>query len=538
MGRIEPLDSNDDDSSHDTKMVIKNNSDSDLLFAENSAFANDLAAIDSLLADESPSYHGALSQVPIRFTNTNTYVTSPSSSTSSTPNSPTSNRVPRALLPLPDILLEVPYYMELFNHFVHITADVLVPVPRQLYPDNPFATVLPQIALGTPHLLSVMLAYAASHRAKWLNREEPTEVISQLLNRTFEGLNRSLEDSRESKSDATLATAIMLATYEIISAKVDDSWKTHLHGAREIVVARGLADRLSGGLLTDSTDSGSSSGRNESSRMFGPHQLKLLNEWISEDEASYFLLRSFSYIDVIGSLSSSSASTSLTTNEPVAQLWSIPTNTRLSHDSGIDFLLGLDLNMIPIFSKVSSLIHRRRTLSEKSETDHIVEEEEEIASEALELSQILLTCCSNDSMKMVAPTRRAFSSASCSYTQLRVMNLAFCYAALIHLYRRALLFPGQSDTVQSIVSTVTDLLETHIPAGSHIEACMSFPIFTVGCEVYDHPTREVYRGRINGMKRFGIGQITRASEVMELCWESGRPWTEIVDEMGWDLNLL
>lgn len=525
------------------------------LLSENYEFASDLAAIEDSFPDEQqdPRYKSALMHIPARNT-LNSAVSSPSSTTS-TQSSTLSHNIPRSLSPLPDILIEVPYYRDLFYHFVHITADVLVPVPRELYPDNPFRTILPQMALGTPHLLSLVLAYAASHRAKYTKQPEPGEIIGQLLSRTFEGLTKSLENKKEAKSDSTLATAVMLASYEVLSAAVDDSWKTHLHGAREIVLARGMADSLSGGLLTASEGIVDHRGlmSNESSSSFGPHPLRVLKKDITENEASYFLLRTFAYIDVIGALSSSSASSVLVNNEETSQLWTVPINSKIAHGAGIDFLLGVDLNVIPLFSKVSSLARRRRQLS-KLPLHLQASEDADISAQALELSDILYSCCQPESLNFSVneeqkpkPRPQSTSSAkydnqvpnaSYSYAQLNIMNLTFCYAALIHLYRRVLLFPTESETVQSLVSTITELLETHIPLGSSIEACMSFPIFSAGCEALNPLQQDKYRQRMKGMHRFGAGQIFRANELMEQCWEQRRPWTDLMDELGWDLVLL
>jgi hypothetical protein len=66
---------------------------------------------------------------------------------------------------------------------------------------------------------------------------------------------------------------------------------------------------------------------------------------------------------------------------------------------------------------------------------------------------------------------------------------------------------------------------------------MSFPIFTAGCEVHDLQVREKYRRRMNGMRRFGAGQINRAAELMEKSWEKNRPWNEVMDELGWEIVL-
>jgi hypothetical protein len=201
----------------------------------------------------------------------------------------------------------------------------------------------------------------------------------------------------------------------------------------------------------------------------------MISARITESEIAFFLLKTFAYIDVIGALSSSSASSVLITNEEISNLWTIHDYkiSRKRHDclldgqatSDLDFLLGVDLNMIPVFSKVSSLVRRRKLLDLKQgpilSLDKILAEEDDLRSEALELSRVLLSCCSSISSP---PSTGDIEQEW--YGQLRVMNATFCYAALIHLYRRALQIPSESVIVQSIVNEITNLLETKIPHGT------------------------------------------------------------------------
>ncbi|ANB15641.1 putative RNA-binding protein C3H8.09c [Sugiyamaella lignohabitans] len=479
--------------------------------------------------------------------------------------------IPRGLTPLPDILIQVPVYRDLFYHFVDVTADALVPVP-QLYNNNPFKIVLPRLALNTPHILSLIIAYAATHRAKILHQPEPVEMIGKLLERTFDGLTHSLENEREALSDTTLATAIMLSSYSIISSAAEESWKTHLHGAREIVVARGIASSLSGGILTGSQENiGSYTPAaipNSNNKSYGPQPLRVIHEDVSNNEVISFLIRVFAYIDVIGALSSSSASSVLTNNEQVSQLWSIPNwnlsqqrhysqdlygkpiststplGTLMNGDPDIDFLLGIDLNLIPVLSKVSSLAKRRRILEQNPHEftlDAYNAENSDLLSEGLELSKILISCCSSGELRRKERIKQGSNLINqhehTLLLQLATMNLTFGYSGLIHLYRRVLKLTTDSAPVQELVTMITDLLDQNIPIGSSIEACMSFPIFTTACEVTDPEVRDRYRERMNSMQRFGFGQVSRAQQLMEECWARNEPWTGIMDDLGWGLVL-
>lgn len=361
--------------------------------------------------------------------------------------------IPRSLDPLPDLLLAVPMYKDLFYHFVYVTADILVPAPS-IYPQNPFKTILPSMALSTPHLLALLLAFSANHRARFLRMETPQEVISRLLTRAFQGFIKCLESEKEAKSDTTLTTAILLSSYEILTSSGTDAWKTHMHGARDIVIARDFANTLleeHTNLFRSESSSFSFSqslkrfGRVQSvspgcsprtrvslvdsdTKVIGPRPLGVLRSDIDETNVSFFLVRWFAYIDVIGSLSSSKATAFLTTNEDMAQLWGLhdwhlarikersleeiyhsrfsasiaPLSSsssqafspstgsghnlhELSMNSGayaetsdeilnvsarhygikVDFLLGVDLDVLPLFSKISFLVRQRRRLTDR-----------------------------------------------------------------------------------------------------------------------------------------------------------------------------
>lgn len=682
-------------------------------------FETDLAALQSTNFE-----YSSLIQLPLRDSG---YSNTPSSTEESPANydSPELNpysdnhydTIPRSLEPLPDLLLAVPTYRDLFHHYVYVTADILVPAPI-IYPQNPFKTILPAMALQTPHLLALLLAFSAHHRARFLRMEIPKQVISRLLARVFQGFIRCLENETEAKSDTTLTTAILLTSFEILTSGGRNSWKTHMHGARDIVIARDFAQSLMEKSyfsfdFTKSSSSGTNSSTpqhsfpstspklslNEtiSSNVIGPKPLGVLRSDIDETNVSFFLVRWFAYLDVIGSLSSFKASAFLTTSEDMAQLWGLhdwhiarikqrsleeiqhsrslpptqPQTPEAIQSDGeildvsarhygikVDFLLGIDLDVLPLFSKISSLVRQRQRLTESlkmflSNNPNATEENSEyirvwknddqsLKSEALELSDILLSLCeayelrrkqyitnaigimerkrrdsnsSSPSSNSSSPTNNkdspitnnnyptnadafdytsifgntvpkqvetsvsatvqnnsllnnpnefVFSAESLeklnialkktedvmpavsqlpasvqAHSQLSIMNTTFCYAAILHLYRRVMNLPSYSPMVQNIVKHNTKLLTRHIPLGSPVEACMSFPVFTIACEVLEHDqeTRKKYWLRLKGMDRFGVEQTSVARKMVERCWKEKRDWPDVMQEIGWDIAL-
>jgi hypothetical protein len=551
--------------------------------------------------------------------------------------------IPRPIELIPDMLKEVPIYRDLFHHFIHVTADIMVPAPL-IYPQNPFKTILPAMAMGTPHLLALILAFSAYHRARYLRLPAPTELLGRLLSRVFQGLTKALESEQEAKSDVTLTTAIMLSSYDMLTETVNSSWKKHLHGARDIVIARGLSRSL----LVWPDDSSPTTSHNSSSpysdqlpdlsplqeleddsSIVGPRPLGFFRSDLDESDITFFLIRWFAYFDVVGALCSSHGSAFMSANENMAQLWAIhdwslarmkedvaigipasenkkklfpasvtlTPNTPSGNDAdnsipqpiNVDLLLGLDLDMMPVISRVSYLTRQRRRLNkqksrkEKEKMTPLDFEkwktewsklDQELSSESFELGDLILSFCESYEIRrkqyvnnyiaaMMAGKREGtpqdlnnsfffslqqldsdIEAASAyhsmlpiqvqTYSQLCAMNTTFCYSALIQLYRRAIELPTSSHLVQEVVRRVTRILDTCIPLGSRVESCMSFPIFATACEVIDPLERDRYRMRMKGMERFGVGQVFCASKAMELTWERNVPWVDIMEENNWE----
>lgn len=682
-------------------------------FAPIDSFEQDLQAFEHTdLYDQSNTKYSNLIQVPLRSS-----LPSPSSlndmSGLSSDLSPDSDipSIPRSLEPLPDILLNVPMYKDLFQHYIYIIADLLVPAPS-IYPENPFKTILPSMALSTPHLLALLLAFSATHRAKFLHTVVPEEVVSRLMTRAYQGFIQCLENQQKAKSDTTLATAILLSSYDIITSSTERSWKTHMHGARDIVVARDFAqsflDNQQQNLFSQDIEFESKTNTHSTGdvsrpervtdikfsitdnekELIGPRPLGVLKTDVDENNVSFFLIRWFAYIDVIGSLSSPKATAFLTTNEDMSQLWSLHDwhlerikklsfndiygsriaklnrDSTSSHDASpistadfdnstgdsdiskinarhygikVDFLLGIDLDVLPVFSKISFFVRQRKRLTKslnnfisthldtkkyniKNIFDQNLTEEyppavsqwlqkwknsdEDLIKKAYELSIILISLCeayevrrqnyvksvlgvlekkhrnsvslsqqespeqhvttdtenssetqNSDAFVYSEKSRQRLESLLKrtesmitdavqlpahvqTQSQLSILNTVFCYGAIIHLYRRVMNLSSESKLVQNVVKHSTTLMDTYIPVGLAVECCMSFPLFSIGCEAVDPEIQQNFWLRLQGMERFGIDYVKKARELMELCWSRSEPWTDIVEEMDWDIALI
>ncbi|KAF8451530.1 fungal-specific transcription factor domain-containing protein [Terfezia claveryi] len=413
--------------------------------------------------------------------------------------------IPRGLDPLPPMLVENERNMMYFKHFLSFTARLLVPHDCS---ENPFKKVLPQMAVGTEKLMNLLLAYSASHRARLLNVPEPTERINEFLNETITDLNASLRDDAEKKSDSTLATLIMLCSYDIISPSKLISWRQHLNAARNIILSRGETD--------------------------GIH---------CRDNVSYFLVRWFAYLDVLGSLSGRD------NDQPLfsGKYW-INDNADESEDSAVDCVLGFTSKCVSILAKIGELARRsdqekKKYLEEQlaagvepgleghqgivknwtppddiAKQAHRLEKELEQARAQMEQGAGGQFSCemglnrsnhkhshhhphSNHNFVAGNPTDEKDNE------ELMATNDAFHLAASVHLYRRVLNYPSKNGKVQRAVASIIGAMHKVRHHGD-AENCLLFPLFTAGCEA----TQEIHRAytlkRMQAVEKIGMTQVS------------------------------
>lgn len=514
-------------------------------------FSRDLDIVEEtypeMSRDRAPAFYSAL----IKSAGSPFYDGAPTTSSTSSGSSEDDdddrvNSIPTNPLFAPDLLLEIPFYRDLFQFYFHRTAKLLIPTP-EIYYNNPFMTILPRIALSTPHLLSLLLAYSASHRAKVLKQDMPSEMIGNLLGRTFKGLSVCLEDKKEAMSDSTLATAIMLCSFEILSETGASSWKTHLHGAREIVMGRGIIRQKTQSMAAREAELDAKNSSNP---------LALLNGAdVSETDVAFFLLRWVAYIDVLGALSSARATSVLDgQNQNISEMWSVSSWNRaraksmvsgqcadtLLPDDQIDFFLGFDVAMVPAFAKIADLSRQRRVMGSRDPPRDFLNEARSIEAVVKECHaggqrrriRLLSDSVHND---ILASTSLMNSSQlQGNYTTLCAVNSAFCFAALIHLYRRVLHLPQNSLPVLEAIEGLTLILERDIPPSSGAEMCLSFPIFSAGCEVPAGDLRERFKKRMLMSRTAEHTLITKAQLIIQECWRTGESWTKLMEDRGWN----
>ncbi|CAK7208729.1 hypothetical protein SEUCBS140593_000271 [Sporothrix eucalyptigena] len=404
---------------------------------------------------------------------------------------PVSVRIPRALGTLPPKLTENPMNMLYFHHFINNTARVLV--PHDDPQSNPFRTILPQMAINNDNLLSLLLAYSASHRARILDQTEPVMRIALWVQDIFPALRQALDDHKQKISNANVATAIMLASLAIVSPTAfgyNIPWQRHLMLARELIAAR-------------------------------PEGLRVDHHSSLEGQVCSFLWSWFAYIDVLGGLSGGPTDAS--------PAWILDYKVYDPQDDDeIDCIMGFTTRCVYILSQIAELVRRyepdRLRIMRKDPDAWIPSMQVEMSVESLEVDV-------RDSMiqppRPCAHLHRTGDAMRWDRDEMTATNEAYHWAALVHLQRRVLGKPTEHPDVQGPVQEIINCID-RVSFGGTAENCLLFPLFTAGCECLDPATRKNLLSRMQSVEGTGMMQVTRARVLMQKSWGTGKPWETLL----------
>jgi hypothetical protein len=349
------------------------------------------------------------------------------------------------------------------------------------------------MAVQDDNLLNLLLAYSASHRARLLRQPEPATRIALWVQDIFPNLRHALDDPSEIISNANLATAIMLASLEIISPKafgVEVPWQKHLDTARQMIAARG-----------------------------GPQRMQTASHG---DSVSSFLWSWFAYLDVLGSLSGGKANSSSTA-------WILDYETDSENGYSIDCILGFTSRCVHILAKIAEL--SRICDSQRIRPDHTIRSEWQPSEDIVACADKLEADLAASRLHPAKPCTHMQSSGEAAYQwdslEMAATNEAFHWAGLVHLHRRILGKPSPHSDVQNAVREVFGALYK-VRKGSSAEACLLFPMFTAGCDTQHAKQRSDILERMKSVERLGMTQVHKARTLMERVWETGKPWETLV----------
>ena len=333
------------------------------------------------------------------------------------------------------------------------------------------------VAVRDDNLLQLLLAYSASHRARMLGHPLPTNRIAVWVRDVFPSLRHALEDSAEQISNANVATAIMLASLEIIAPntfEVAIPWQDHLSIARRMIIARG-----------------------------GPRAVNR-----QRDRVSYFLIRWFAYLDVLGSFSLVGA------RAEQAMFSGDLYDFDEGDDFQIDCVLGFSGHLASRLATIADLA--RRCDSERITADgeldpnwqpapDVKQTAEQIKAELQAAGHKRYTLC---------PHRQKSSETEVVWESIEMAatNEAFHWAGMVHLNKRVLGLPQEAPEVQNAVRSVIGTLYK-VRKGGSAEACLIFPLFTAGCEAKETSQRDIILERIKSVEASGMTQVS----VLQCC---------------------
>lgn len=402
---------------------------------------------------------------------------------------PVTVSISRSLEPLPPTLQDNPMNLLYFHHFVNHTARMLVPHDCS---ENPFKSILPQMAIYDTNLLNLILTYSASHRSRLLNYPEPANRIALWVQDVFPALRRTLSDPTRQITNSNLATAILLASLEIVNPstfEVKVPWQQHLHIARQMILARGGANSV--------------------------HR---------KDKVSYFLTRWFAYLDVMGSLSGGRNDRPLFSGD----YWANDISD-YDQDYQIDCLLGFTSRCVSILAKIADLA--RNCENERIDPAGYAREDWQPSAETRKEAERLKSDLMEARMHRYqgCPHRRASTQIEDNSYNLELVttNEAFHHAGLIHVNRRVLGKSSMDPEVQFAVREIVSALYK-VRKGGTAEGCLLFPMFTAGCDAQEVEQRERIMERLKRMEGLGMSHVRKARALMERVWQTGRPWETLV----------
>ncbi|RAL02461.1 Zn(II)2Cys6 transcription factor [Aspergillus ibericus CBS 121593] len=393
--------------------------------------------------------------------------------------SPVPINIPRYLSPLPPSLVKTPINLMYFHHFLNHTARMLVPHDCE---DNPFVSVLPTMAIGDSNLLNLMLAYSASHRARYLGHPEPATRIAHWVSNVFPALRLALEDPHEKVTDSHLATAIMLLSLKIISPttfEVPIPWQSHLKLARDLFLARKKQMSFPG------------------------------------NRVGSFLTRWLGYIDLMGTLSCRQSGPPLLAYNSVMSACS---DTGLFDEYCVDCFTGFTPRTGVFLTQLGILTHQCD--NERFDEAGVFVSDWEPSPDAVFEAEALIADLGDLDTRAYADAAHFQDVGS---TNFLAIDRAFRYAGLLHLHRRVL---NASPCSQAVKGATNELLRAMvgIRQGASAEVGALFPLFTAGCETRDPQQRAEIQERFEMLERTGMKQMQNARTLMQRCWTEDLPW--------------
>ncbi|KAL2810070.1 fungal-specific transcription factor domain-containing protein [Aspergillus granulosus] len=323
-------------------------------------------------------------------------------------------------------------------------------------------------AMETPHLLFALLASSDSHARRRLASSRPDDMALSYTNNAISGLRAALADERNANTSVEMAmTAMALCTNDVCNGNLE-LFRVHLAG---------VSGMLTSGLLER-----------------------------KKDPFATYLFKWFAALDVSAGLSLVHKSTLLS-----GELYqSCRAALAASVEEGVDDICGYSLELLPILAEVGELARERYTHPEQRS---LCERGAAIEARIAALSG----------------AEYHHGQLNEKHNELRTTHTAFMHTALLHLHRRVYLLPKMHPTVRNNVWNILDTVRS-VRSASTANILLLWPIFSAGCETDEKGERELIDERMSIMQDIGMGNFTRARNILKRFWASST-------ELRWDLWL-
>lgn len=377
----------------------------------------------------------------------------------------------------------------LMHTFATQTAQMLFPAAPEF-----FLQRLISAAMETPHLLHALLASSCSHHSRLKQDSSPRSkmICLKYTNLAISGLRAALCDPDQVMNPETVTTAMALCTNDVCNGNMT-IWRTHLRGVLKILMTVLEHQRVS------------------------PNGM--------DDPFIQCLIKWFKTMDILAALSG-------VHGECIHNPGNGPLNGLSDHTTWhVDEISGYSLELIPILAEVSELARRIR-LHAPEELGKDYTPSPETISQVEELETTLYRLLDR-------PVSSETLSRGGSFAlELQSTHLAFVHSALLHLHRRVQLYSKGHVKVRTDVKNILDAL-SFIEPQSSMNILILWPIFSAGCETEESEERNTILARMGNMQKLGMGNFTRAREVLRDYWLSGsqQPWDIHLAQLGLELVL-
>jgi len=202
----------------------------------------------------------------------------------------------------------------------------------------------------------------------------------------------------------------------------------------------------------------------------------------------------------------------------------------------VDDFVGFSLELMPILSRISRLarLRQRRAVLTQSLGD-------EYAELAGDLESLVADNVLHTEEQLFALFSRVSPPSTVDAVRAREAQLAhqlFVYAALLHLYRRVQELPKNHPKPEFATEKIIEIVAM-LPPESPASIVILWPLFSTGCETDDLERRKIIKDRIVDLRRYGMGNVDLALEVMQEYWlsDTGERWDVFLGRKGVDVVL-